>query len=133
MKTLEEDHQIALMTWAKLHQCLDGKVADWLIAIPNGGHRHKKTAARLKAAGVKAGVSDLFLALPLGGFAGLWIELKAPKSATAPAGTPTQSQIDWLDRMAKAGYLATVCVGWESARDTIVGYLGGRHGHDTNG
>ena len=117
MKHIEDDHQMVLYRWAEM-TVIDGiRVSDYLIAIPNGGRRNAREGARLKKMGVKAGVSDLFLALPRGGFSGMWIELKAPK------GRPQQNQLDWLDLMASAGYAAVMCHGWESARLSIVDYL----------
>jgi hypothetical protein len=123
MRHREDDEQKALMQWARVTRQRGILVADFLIAIPNGGKRNVKEAARLKAQGVKSGVSDLFLALPANGFCGLWIELKAPKTATAPAGKPTQAQIDWLDSMATVGYCAQLCYGWTAAKESILDYL----------
>lgn len=123
MRHHEDDEQKALIAWARCANYGAGKVGDWLIAIPNGGKRNIKEAARLKAHGVKAGVSDLFLPVPKHGFHGLWIELKAPKTATLPAGKPTAAQIDWLSRMAGQGYMAVLSIGWENAKITIEDYL----------
>lgn len=126
-KVVPEDvHQTALMQWARVVRLPDApdvlpgsRVADYLYHIPNGGHRNAIVAAKLKAQGVKAGVSDLHLPLARHGFHGLWIELKAE------GGRLQKSQAEWLDRMDKAGYLATVCVGWEAAARTIENYVGG--------
>ena len=46
-------------------------------AVPNGGLRHIRVAAKLKAEGVRPGVPDLCFILPGGRFAGL--ELKSSK------------------------------------------------------
>ena len=46
-------------------------------AIPNGGFRHRRTAAILRSTGVKAGMSDLVFAFEKGQTA--WLELKTPK------------------------------------------------------
>jgi len=123
MRHLEDDHQKALMQWARQVRLHGIVVADFLVAIPNGGNRNAKEAARLKAQGVKAGVSDLFLAFPANSTGGLWIELKAPRTATSKAGKPSQAQLDWLDRMAQVGYAAQLCYGWEAARQAIQEYL----------
>lgn len=123
MKHREDIEQCALMQWARITRHNGGVIADWLIAIPNGGKRNASEAARMKKQGVKAGVSDLFLALPAKQFHGLWIEMKAPKTNTSPAGKPTQVQLDWLDRMAAAGYAAQLCFGWQAAKDAITWYL----------
>lgn len=51
-------------------------IAGRTFAIPNGGHRHIKVAAKLKAEGVMAGVWDVFVAVPSAKYGGLFIELK---------------------------------------------------------
>jgi len=111
------------MQWARVTRLRGIIVADFLIANANGGKRNVREAARLKAQGVKAGVSDLFLALPANGMCGLWIELKAPATATSKAGKPSQAQIEWLEGMSQVGYGARLCYGWEAARITIQEYL----------
>jgi hypothetical protein len=55
-----------------------------LFAVPNGGRRDKRTAAKLKAEGVVAGVSDLILLLPNKSYGALLIELKTPKGRQSP-------------------------------------------------
>ena len=52
-------------------------------AIPNGEYRSPRTAGRLKAMGVQAGVADLHLTLPYGGLCA-WIELKSDKGRQSP-------------------------------------------------
>lgn len=91
----------------------------YLFAIPNGGHRHPVTAARMKAAGVRAGVSDLFLAYPMQDRHGLWIELKVGK------GKPTRDQLAWIDSMVEVDYLGMVVWGWRAVVDSVDAYLGG--------
>lgn len=113
----EDDHQSALFTWAAMKPFRGGMLSDFLFAIPNGGRRNPREAARMKGQGVKAGVSDIHLPVPMGEFAGLWIELKAPK------GKATALQIDWLNRMASCGHAAFVCHGWEAAKKTITDYI----------
>lgn len=111
---IEHQHQKALIEWFdRQYPSIKGR----LFAIPNGGQRHPAVAAKLKAEGVRKGVPDLFLPIPKGGLHGLFIELKAPK------GKPTQDQLDWLEELAKSGYMAALCKGWEAARDTIRSYL----------
>ena len=59
----EHGHQAALMCWCTDHVGTYSEL-DLLFAIPNGGLRNRATAARLRAEGVKRGVSDLFLRWP---------------------------------------------------------------------
>ena len=51
-------------------------------AIPNGSHRHKAVAGKLKAEGVKAGIPDLCIIYQ--GRA-IFIELKTKKGSLSPA------------------------------------------------
>jgi hypothetical protein len=118
-------HQVALIGWASrvlLPNAADvepgSRVVDYLLAIPNGGHRDVRTAAKLKAEGVKAGVSDLLLPLRRDGFFGLWLELKAPGKV------PTKEQHAWLRRMARAGYRAEWRDSWADAAAVIADYVG---------
>jgi len=115
---VEREHyeQVALFTWAKLQEKAIPELA-LLFAIPNGGKRDKRTAARLKAEGVKAGVSDTFLAVARARYHGLFIELKAE------GGRPTQSQIDWARAVTAQGYCACFCHGAEQAKKAILTYL----------
>src|SRR5262245_32523350 len=75
----EHAEQVALFMWAWDHRDEFPELQS-MFAIPNGSERAKPVAARLKAEGVKAGVSDVFLPLPIvhnsGMYAGLWIEMK---------------------------------------------------------
>lgn len=59
------------MAWHE--RCVPREAAD-LIAIPNGGHRRKSVAGKLKAEGQRSGATDLIIVLPGGRVA--WIEVK---------------------------------------------------------
>lgn len=115
----EHAHQVALIERARAYEHV-WPALKTLIAIPNGGHRHKVTAAKLKAEGVRAGVSDLGLFAPRGQFHGIWLELKAPSRAREGVCALTEAQLDWLAQMTEAGYavaLAFGCdAGWEAVR-----------------
>ncbi|UJX41715.1 VRR-NUC domain-containing protein [Desulfovibrio sp. JY] len=89
-----------------------------LFAIPNGGKRARKTAGELKAEGVKAGVSDLFLSVACGGYHGLYVEMKAQ------GGRASDAQKEWIEAARGHGYRAEVCVGADAAWDIICEYLG---------
>ena len=117
MRHIESQHQQSLIKWWDL-QCSRWDAHHFeLYANPNGGKRDKREAARLKAEGVRPGVSDLFLAIPAGEYHGLYIELKAP------GGKATMLQNQFIRRARARGYRAEVCVEWLTARDLIVEYL----------
>ena len=115
----EEEEQIALFSWAKL---AEGRfpVLRWLHHIPNGGKRSKSEAARFRAAGVKAGVSDVFLPCARGGYHGLYIEMKALD------GRPSEEQKKFAEAVRAEGFLAVLCYGAEQAEKTIIDYLTGK-------
>jgi hypothetical protein len=119
----ESQEQITLFEWVAL-QTRRHPELELLYHIPNGGHRHKTTAMRLKAEGVKAGVPDLCLPVPRGGYHGLYIEMKASK------GRLTENQSMWLGVLAENGYRAALCHGWVEASIVIKNYLKGVHGNE---
>lgn len=55
------------------------ELAILLFAVPNGGARNKREAGIMKAEGVTAGVADIILLIPSGGYASLCMEFKTEK------------------------------------------------------
>ena len=94
--------------------------SELLFAIPNGGKRNIVTAKLLKDEGVKAGVPDVFLAVPRKEFNGLFIEMKRQDG-----GRVSKEQKDWMDRLQAQGFEAVVCRGWEGAAEALLRYLEG--------
>lgn len=125
MQHVEHEHQKALIAWAhrtRIPPAADIKpgstIGTYLMSVPNGGKRNPREAARLKAEGAKAGVSDLLLPLRRQGFGSFWIEMKAPGNK------PTALQKDWLDLMTMAGYRAEWHDNWIDAACALADYLG---------
>ncbi len=124
----EDSEQKALVEWADLAPMprhlslpLNTRIGEYLFAIPNGGLRNAREAARLKGLGVRAGVADLFLSYPSAdGKHGLYIEMKAPKGNGARV---SDKQHAFLTRMMFANYQASVCYGWDEARIAIRQHL----------
>lgn len=115
MKHQEDTEQKIIFQWAGYYPELR-----WLFSIPNGGKRDKREGARLKAQGVKAGVSDIFLPLPKEGFHGLYIELKRRKQ-DGPSKVSPKQKLFHVDMIAQ-GYRCEVCYGANEAIDTIKEY-----------
>lgn len=113
----EEEEQIQLFRWAHAHR---GKHPELrlLFHVPNGGSRGRIEAVRFKQAGVKAGVPDIFLPAPKGGYSGLFVELKRRKF-----GRVSEDQRLWIAQLREQGYRVEVCRGWLAAADTIMQYL----------
>ena len=131
-KTVPTEHaeQVALVRWAALQAKRYPALAT-LFAIPNGGHRHKGTAVRMAAEGVRAGVPDLCLpfvaARPDGDVYGaLWIELKRQRKRGVPTGRLSESQRWWRSALIDAGHAHAVCYGFDEARAALLDYLDGR-------
>lgn len=115
----EHAHQVALFCWAAAPGPFHDEL-QLMFAIPNGGERNKIVAANLKAEGVKADVSDIFLPVPRAHFHGFFLELKKTGGRASPG------QLRWIDSMKQLGYAAGVFVGWEAARDALLYYLNWR-------
>lgn len=128
----EDSEQAAIFCWAQQNLHLYPQLK-WMFAVPNGGYRDKRTAGKLKATGVKAGVPDIWLPVSkkevwgasLGKITfGLIIELKIrTKRRTDPLAGTSDEQKEWLEQLRQQGYAVHVCYGWEDARDRIVKYL----------
>jgi hypothetical protein len=112
----EHSHQAALFAWCALNV---GSFPDleWFHSIPNGGLRDKITAGKLKAEGVKRGVSDTFLPVKRGPWSGLYIEMKRPGEKA------TKEQKTFGSFVLSQGYGFIVCDHWEKARDILIAYL----------
>lgn len=118
MKSLEHAEQVSLMQWWSL-QCRRFGISEQLLfAIPNGGQRNIITAKRMKDEGVRAGIPDLFLAVPRGKFHGLFVEMKKTRG-----GVVSDAQKACMQMLSENGYCVTVCHGFMDAQDAVKGYL----------
>jgi len=97
----------------------DGHLPEMALAyhIPNGGSRSRVEGARFKAQGVRAGVPDVHLPVPRGGYASLYIEFKRP------GGRLRATQRHWCDRLTTAGNKVEVCTSVAAAVDCCESYL----------
>lgn len=115
-KRSEATEQEAVIQWCGWHE---GKHPELklIFHIPNGGSRNTIEAANLKRQGVKAGVPDLCLPVPMNGFHGLYIEMKYGRNKS------TEKQEEWQKALQEQGYYVAVCYGAEEAERLIAGYL----------
>lgn len=99
----EEDIHLACADWVFAHEPRYPAL-QWLMHVPNGGRRSRGEAGKLRAMGVRKGVSDWILPFPSpsGRYAGLAIELKSHN------GTVSDEQQDFLDDSEAAGWLTAV-------------------------
>lgn len=113
----EAIEQKQLFDWLDLQYPKESKL---IYHVPNGGKRDAITAKKLQGQGVKAGIPDICIDLARGGYFGMRIEFKpnrAHKSTVSPAQQAT------LYLLNDAGFYATVCYGFEDARQAITAYL----------
>lgn len=118
LKRGEDTEQMGVIDWANwnLQRFPELKM---LYHVPNGGKRNPAEAARFKAMGVKAGVPDLCLPVPMNGYAGLYIEMKYSNNK------PTAAQKEWIKNLKEYGYKVTVCYGGTEATAELEAYLQG--------
>jgi hypothetical protein len=81
-----------------------------------------QTGRTLKRMGVKKGVFDFFLALPINDKSGLWVELKVGNNK------PTKEQIEFANRKISRGYQAVFVWGFVAAKEVILVYLSDKRG-----
>jgi len=121
--------QEACVTWFRLQY---PKLALLLFAVPNGGKRTHRTivvngrvityspeAKQMKKEGVTAGVADLILLKPSGGYASLCIEMKT----TEKGSEQRESQKAWQKAAEEAGNKYVVCRTLEEFMAVINEYL----------
>ncbi len=137
MRHIEESHQIAFIEWLSLNY---PDIYNVTFAIPNGGKRNIREAARLKQQGVKPGVPDLLVAYPVkkafnevcgGGleiitvvsYPGLFIEMKRPITAFSAKPSLTKSQKVMLGWLEAKGYKCVVAYGFDDAVTELRNYI----------
>ena len=118
----EHAHQTALFCWSK--QKKQWPELEWMFAVPNGGERNIAVAGRLKAEGVKSGVSDVMLPAARRGYHGLFIEMKKPASEIRKAGKESTKQKEFGAFVKEQGYFYIVCFDWMSAARIVAWYMG---------
>ncbi len=111
----EDIEQVNLMAWLSYNH---SDIYEDTIHIANQRQTTQQQGRLLKRMGVKKGVSDIFIAVPMNGRGGLWIELKSTK------GKPSQEQKVFVARMIRRGYDAAIVYGCEAAKEVILAYLG---------
>jgi hypothetical protein len=90
-----------------------------VFAIPNAAKRTPRQGRWMTDEGLKAGVPDIFAAIPVGKHHGLFLEMKRVK----PKGRLTPNQKDWLERLSAAGYDCAVAYGCDHAIALLNEYL----------
>ncbi len=108
----ETQEQKQLIQW-----CRSDPRLQYLYHIPNESVGGQGWLIRNRQLGVRAGVPDLFYPVPLNGFHGLFIEMKASNGRVRP------EQKRWLDALETFGYKCVVAHGWIEAKEALEEYL----------
>jgi hypothetical protein len=115
---IEHENQVAFFQYVDLKLMKEYPFLDKLLfSVPNGGHRSKAQAGKLKAEGVRSGVSDIILLYPARGFNYLCIEMKAP------LGKQTDNQKKFENRVDENGGLYQVAYSSNDALSILAYYL----------
>ncbi len=126
----EDDEQAAFFARLALEM---PEIREITFAIPNGGKRMIREAARLKKQGVTPGVPDILCALPVGYkhhylgegweyfvYAGLFIEMKSTDKKKAKV---SKLQCDKMKALSLAGYKCVVAYGAIEAMEYLKDYI----------
>ena len=108
----ESDEQRQLIQW-----CRGKPWGQFLFHIPNESVGGMGWTIRNRQMGMKKGVPDLMLPIPMNHWHGLFIELKTDKGQTS------QEQKRWIAALRLFGYKAVVCHGWKEAKDILEEYM----------
>ena len=107
----EHAQQVAFVQWARMRRNQSQYPGlDLLHCSLNGQKMTKSQAGRARAAGMLAGIPDLFVPAPVGGYSGLFIEMKFGENTTSAA------QDAVIAKLRARGYCVEVC--W-SAKEAI--------------
>lgn len=93
------------------------RFARLFFAVPNGGKRNAREAARMKVEGVTAGVADSILLIPSKGFHGLCIEFKTEQ------GRQSVFQKEFQTEAEQQGYQYKIVRNFDEFIETIENYL----------
>ena len=100
-------------------------LGDYAFAIPNGAYlagniaQASGMAHNRRKAGLRVGVPDLMIAVPMTPYKGLFIEMKR-----LGAEKPNKDQMEWHRKLIEQGYRVAVCYGFEEAQRVVKTYFG---------
>ena len=117
IKHTEANYQQQVVEWARwAHRSGKYPNLDLLHCSLNGVKLSGTQAKIAKGQGMLSGVPDLFLPVPIGGYHGLFIEMKSDK------GRLSENQQWFLNKVELLGYKIAVCYSANEAIKTIENY-----------
>lgn len=109
----EDQEQAEVIRWA------NGRPwGQFLLHIANETVGGRNRVLRNKALGVRKGVPDLLLPIPMHGHHGLWVEMKRSNG-----GRVSREQMAWVEALNAMGHRAVVCRGAKEAIAEISRYM----------
>lgn len=99
--TTEHAEQCAFFEYVR-YKALSDERYSCITAVPNAGKRSPQWGARMVREGLSKGTPDTMILVPSNGYHGLIIEFKIKPNKL------TKEQAQWIDRLNKNGYCATV-------------------------
>lgn len=112
----EHLEQVALFDLIRANEARYPMLA-WVFAVPNGGSRHPAVARKLKAEGVRRGISDICVPIARKGYHGAFIEMKYGKNKL------TSEQTAFHKFLEDGGYFTATAYGSQDAQRQIEEYL----------
>jgi VRR-NUC domain. len=114
----EAEEQIGFFRWIAANQARDPRLKT-VFAIPNGGTRSVAEATRLKRGGVRPGVPDICVPIPIAPHASLWIEMKIKPNKLS------DEQISFTNLLHSLGHCVRIAWSAQEAISILKRYLNG--------
>lgn len=112
---IESTDQMACTAWLNYHF----PEMNWF-HVPNEGNRSASYADKMKRCGLKSGVSDFIIMMPMNEYHGAVIELKREDGLPSNV---SNEQNEFLEKCCNSGYYAAVAFGFEEFKKSICDYL----------
>lgn len=116
-KTEEDNLQVACRRWFDMKYPL---ITQLFFMVKNDGRKSKWQGQKDKDRGLRAGVPDMILSIPMGGYHGLYIEYKKPKG-----GVQSPDQKCFEDIAKQHGYRYEIIKTKQDFEQLITTYLHG--------
>jgi hypothetical protein len=109
-----------LIQWCRIY-ATEVPELDLIYAIPNqggAGYGAMRRGKKLKEEGARSGLPDLHLPISRGCYLSLYVEMKDVKG-----GRLSPNQLDWFEKLEKAGNAVVLAKGFEEGKEAIMKYL----------
>lgn len=112
----EHREQSLFIKWIDWEKKIDPRL-ECVFAVPNGFVKSIQMASWARAEGLRSGVPDVFVAVPIGKHSGLFLEFKSGKNDLS------DTQREWFKRLANNGFVCCLVRSFEEAKEAVSQYL----------